>query len=200
VIKTFTRFPNVVVALVSAVFFYIIMLYKKDKVLVFSFFFILTAVLPTLWLAVFERYLYLPSAGFSIMMVYYLFILFDYKKFGKPLAVTLLSLILLYNGFSLVNKNQNWNIAAEKSENIVKQLQDMSSELPSGYTVYFKGLPDNYNGAWVFRNGIDFIPSLYLGRNDIVFKRVDNDEDVGTDYTKKTLLIIYINGRLAAVN
>ena len=111
------------------------------------------------------------------------------------MVVTLLLVILLYNGFSLSGKNQNWNIAAMQSKNIVEQLQNIADKFPPNYTVYFKGLPDNYKGAWVFRNGIEQIPLLFLGRNDLVFKRADMDDDIKSNQTERVLLVNYSNGK-----
>jgi protein O-mannosyl-transferase len=194
-VRTYIQFPFVLIAQVLSIVFYFIMVYKKDKIAVFAFLFIFITVAPTLWLAGFERYLYLPSAGFSVLVVYSLYKLIVKDKREKLFGMTLLGIILIYNITSLSVKTGNWNTASDKSKQIVEQLKLMEEKFPENFTVYFKNLPDNYKGAWVFRNGIEYIPVLFLNRNDLVFKRVDLDYEVQSNKDNKTLLVYYSDGR-----
>lgn len=95
-----------------------------------------------------ERFLYLPG-------VFAIFALIGWMNvvFPKKAALVLLLLLTLFQGFFLYRSNQNWKIAGQ-------MCVDMIQEVGSG-SFLRDDLPDNYKGAYVFRNGFPEAILLY---------------------------------------
>ena len=134
------------------------------------------------------------------MLIIYLFFPVDNlhpAAWKKYLSLAVLLSIFIYNIHSLIQKNENWNIAAAESKKIVMQMEKISSGFPSGSEVYFRNLPDNYKGAWIFRQGIPYIPGLILKRNDLKF--FGYNDSVKTDLQKKIFCYDYRDGNLSII-
>lgn len=188
--------PKAAFLIFHSVVLYFLFLYRKDKLIIFCFYFILLTILPFMWLVGYERYLYLPSAGFVILIVYYLY--HNLRNRRKWLAVFFLLLMFLYNGYSLIKKNNYWNYASQQSQDIVKQMGEVTENLPSGSKVYFENLPDNYKGAWIFREGVRYIPYLIYDKKDLQFIK---DENFGykTEPDKKVFVFTYADNKLIMI-
>jgi hypothetical protein len=185
--------PKAAFLILHSVILYVFFIIRRDKLINFCFIFILLTLIPFMWLVGYERYLYLPSAGFVILIVYYLYHIMGKRK--KWLTVFFLLLIFFYNGYSLVKKNSTWNYASEQSLDIVNQMGEVTKNLPSGSKVYFKNLPDNYKGAWIFREGVKYIPYLIFNKKEIEFIK---DEDFGyiTESEKKIFVFTFSDNKL----
>jgi len=193
--------PYIIFIMLFVAVFYLWALKKRDRLINFCILFILITILPFAWLVGYERYLYLSSFGFALLVVY-LFLPVDRKTLPKwkwYLSWTILLTIFIYNIFSLIQKNEDWNIAAAESRKIVKQVEEISRGLPSGSEVYFENLPDNYKGAWIFRDGIQYIPDLILKRNDLKFFNANYYHPVKTDPEKKIFNYDYRDGNLSII-
>lgn len=88
-----------------------------------------------------ERFLYLPGVFAVIALVEWAFIVFSNRT-----ALVILLVFGLLQGVFLYRSNRNWKTAGEICETIALE-------------VYRNGMrsveiPDNYNGAYVFRNGL----------------------------------------------
>lgn len=104
-----------------------------------------------------ERYLYLPSVGFCLLLGYLL-----PNIFRRKIWLTVFSLIIIfYFSFFLVNKNLNWSEASEISKKIVNDFGRVVDARAQGRGLVFFSLPDTYEGAHVFRNGIKQAVALY---------------------------------------
>jgi|GEM_PF-3464989 len=162
-------YPAVLIYVFISCIFYIIIIIKRDKIIYLSFAFIFITISSFAWLAGYERYLYLPSIGFCIMIVHFFFKVTKIKKYAKNTAIILLIIFIVYNIYNLKQKKANWDIASQISFKTVSQIVNLTKDLPAGSEVYFKNLPGDYKGAWILRDGIHEIPELFVKRNDIKF-------------------------------
>ncbi len=105
-----------------------------------------------------ERYNYLPSVAFCLLLS---LLIWQIKK-DKFLRNLIIAGLIIYFAFFLINKNYNWNIAADLTEKIIKndfsQIVDLNK---TDEKLYFAALPDNLEGAQVLRNGIKQAINLY---------------------------------------
>ncbi len=105
-----------------------------------------------------ERYVYLASVIFCILLSLLIWQLQRYKIAGK----IILALLLLYFTANLINKNYNWQTAADLSEKIIRHDLPRAVNLnQSEQKLLFVGLPDNLEGAQVLRNGIELAIELF---------------------------------------
>lgn len=189
--------PYVIIAILIVGIFYLWAFRKRDRLVNFLILFILITILPWSWLVGYERYLYLTSSGFALLLVYLFFPMSKDLPFKRYLSGAFLFLIFIYNIYALIQKNENWNIAAAESRNIVAQVEEISRTLPPGSEVYFKNLPDNYKGAWIFRDGVQYIPGLILKRDDLKF--YPYLDTLKTDPQKKIFCYDYREGKLSII-
>jgi hypothetical protein len=80
-------------------------------------------------------------------------------------------------------------------ENSFGQIKHVIPTLLPDSKVYFGDLPDIYNGAWIFRDGVQCFPQLVLNRNDLYFSKI-TDENERTDPKNNIYVYSYINGYL----
>ncbi len=108
-----------------------------------------------------ERYNYLPSVAFVILLS---LLVWQIKE--RYLKNILLIALLVYFAANLLNKNYNWQLAANLNQGIVQvdaaQVLDLSKEN------FLVGLPDNLSGVPLLRNG--FIQAVNLFRPQLEFK------------------------------
>lgn len=111
-----------------------------------------------------ERYLYFASGFASIFLAIILIVILQ----NIALILIASSAVLFFFGTSVYDLNQNWNTAAEISQDILVSLQ----KIPKN-TVIINSLPDNYRGAYIYRTGL--IQGLFLfdesNKFDIEFRR-----------------------------
>jgi hypothetical protein len=93
-----------------------------------------------------ERYLYFPSVFFCIVLAEVLLRLVR----GRGKAVIAVLFLLILYAVSLWETNRHWADAARLSRSIV---DDLSSQTISE-SVLVLNIPDNLDGAYVFRNGL----------------------------------------------
>ncbi|MFH1565144.1 MAG: hypothetical protein ABIC82_04850 [bacterium] len=105
-----------------------------------------------------ERYLYLPNVLFCIFAAFLLVKLL--KKYPKIL-LSVVVLITLYSSYILYKKNQIWNLSGQVSKKIIADFAEVVDMNKSGEKIIFLYLPDNIDGAQIFRNAIKEGISLY---------------------------------------
>lgn len=104
-----------------------------------------------------ERYGYLPSVGGCLLLG---FLIWQIRQ--KYLKYFVAGVLIIYFGFFLVNKNLNWEQAAGISNQIIDQIADYRLLITDDMEkVLFVGIPDNYEGAQVMRNGLKQAVSLF---------------------------------------
>lgn len=167
---------------------------KKSKLAdryfpLFTFIFIV-ALLPVITLGIDthdtegERYLYFPSVFLIIAIVFWMHIVF--RQLRKML-LCFFGIFLYFISFLIIS-NQNWHNAGK----IIQRITGNAAQFNSAGNVYIIDLPDNLNGAYIFRNG--FKEALLMLQKPvttgkiIVLSRLDlHNETAQNDYASSTL-------------
>jgi hypothetical protein len=136
-----------------------------------------------------ERFTYLPSSGFAILAGLSIF------RLRRSYRIVVGGLACAYMLTVAFVDSQRWVIASRISERVTLQLAGMVVENPQVETVYIRGLPDNYRGAYLFRGGIDSAARLLSGRRVTVTK---TDELMYEEAPADRLFLEYEEGRLTA--
>jgi hypothetical protein len=183
-------YPFAVILIIISFLFYAIVLKKKNKVIRFAFLFIFITALPYVWLAGYERYFYLPSLGFVLIFSEYFVNSFSKSRPIKLFIISIIVLFITYNIYFISVRKFNWEISAQVTYKSLNEIRKVSSGLPDSSHVFFRNLPDNYNTAWIFRDGVQYFPSLFLNRPDLTFKKI-YEEDVHSDLKKNVYVFDY---------
>jgi hypothetical protein len=105
-----------------------------------------------------ERYNYLPSVMFCILLS---LLVWQIKK-DKVKKIILLFGLLFYFAILLINKNYTWQLASQiTKKTILTDLPQIVDLQKSDQHLLFIGLPDNLDGAQVWRNAITLAIKLY---------------------------------------
>jgi hypothetical protein len=104
-----------------------------------------------------SRLLYLPSIGWCLIIGVILGVKKDWLKQAATIVFTLL--LLFYMGV-LTRNNSAWNKAAELSYKIPRQVKAIFPQFSRSVNLYFFNIPDNYKGAYVYRNYLTLALSL----------------------------------------
>jgi len=132
----------------------------REKVELFSFLSIafILSLLPAITLGISpfdtkgERFLYLASAFSSTSIIFLISFLINNRKYFAILVICLLSA----SGISLYHSNTNWKEAGEISKGILESLKPLGKV----NRLFIINLPDNLNGAYIYRHGMN--PALLL--------------------------------------
>lgn len=190
------QYPFAFAAILSSVIIYLFIYIKRNQVISFGLIFILISMIPFMWIVSYERYLYLPSFGFALLLAECIYLLYSSQKVILKYSVMfVLPVFLFYNIYNLYIKKENYNIASRISENGINEIVRVTSGLPQNSTVYLRNLPDNYNGAWIFRDGWQYFPELFLNRTDLIFHKIYG-ETAYTNEIENTYVFNYENGIL----
>ena len=103
-----------------------------------------------------QRFLYLPS---SFTVLYIGFLLASIRSNKKVVITLLLSLLIIFTSF-LYSTNQNWLQASQIARNIIINLE----QFDKSERLFITSLPDNFNGAYVYRNGFHNAIKLFKGK------------------------------------
>jgi len=104
-----------------------------------------------------ERFIYLPSAFLSLFaIILFCYILIDHKV----LFAIICGSIIIFSALQLFRINKNWVIAGKISQNIVNSIRDEDK----ADRLFIITLPDNINGAYIFRNGAWEAIDIFVGR------------------------------------
>lgn len=163
------NYPYAVAGVAVSFAVYYLMLKKFIKLRYTLIIFSIITISSFAWLAGYERYLYLPSVGFCLLLVVFLFNNTALNTFNKKPLFIIIAATIAYNVYSLKSKETEWITASAISEKAVTRIVEITRELPPGSRVYFSRLPGEYKSAWILRFGIGEIPVLFLKRNDIEF-------------------------------
>ncbi|MFA5211278.1 MAG: hypothetical protein WC414_02105 [Patescibacteria group bacterium] len=110
-----------------------------------------------------SRWLYLPSLFFVILFLFIVLSIFSqFSKKNQFYFLIVLFLFFAFLGKELIINNLNWQKATKISQNIILNSEKiLLTEKYDG--VVLSGLPDNYHGAYIFRN--NFKEALELKTN-----------------------------------
>jgi len=114
-----------------------------------------------------ERYNYLPSVVFCILLS----LLICQIKKDRVLRSLVITSFIIYFSVILINKNLTWQTASQISQQIIKQdIEQIIDTVPEQAKLMFVGLPDNYQGAQVLRNGVKQAIDLYYPENQFALE------------------------------
>ncbi|PIE52173.1 hypothetical protein CSA37_07960 [Candidatus Fermentibacteria bacterium] len=128
------------------------------------------ALLPVLFMKVSffdsrsERFLYFPGVFAVILLVRWAFAVLAEKK-----ALVLLIIVTVVQAAGLQSSLLNWKRAGEMCDDITRELAELDPE-----AVTLVNIPDSYNGAYVFRNGLNEAVSMHTGMQ-VQFRKADTD-------------------------
>ncbi|HWP48244.1 MAG TPA: interleukin-like EMT inducer domain-containing protein [Candidatus Limnocylindrales bacterium] len=143
-------------------------LFRMSRIAGLACLWIPVTLLPVMNIAA-ERFLYLPSVGFLLFLGLGLG---QKRSTGdRPVTPTkeklflrslylpgpgylMIGILTLLNLFTTREKNERWHHAGEMVQEIQNQMKSLYPTLPRGAHLFFLDLPDNYQGAYVYRNGI----------------------------------------------
>lgn len=125
----------------------------------------LLSLLPTITMSVAlydtqsERFLYFPSVFVAISTVYTIVFIVRFKA----IKIVILFVLIVFSGYQLWQVNSNWMRAGELSRNI---LCSLANQIYHPH-ILILNVPDNLDGAYVFRSGLPNAIRLYMNTNDI---------------------------------
>jgi len=93
-----------------------------------------------------ERFLYFPSIFASIGMIFIVITVIQSLFFRRIIFF----IVIVFSAYHLWNVNEQWVLAGQISQNILTTLVEQTTR-PD---IVILNLPDNLNGAYIFRNGL----------------------------------------------
>lgn len=130
-----------------------------------------------------SRLFYLSSAGFFLLFAHIIFDVSNHIK--KILSLSIMTgFILIYTVVTTIN-NSAWGKAAEIAHRIPLMVKYYYNELPEDSRLVFF-IPDNINGAYVYRNGIS--ESLSMIYQNTSFQAININSANLTDKERRDIL------------
>ena len=102
-----------------------------------------------------ERHLYMPSIFLCSLLP--LIVLALSRSFKVMVGVT--CLLVVVEGYALEASNTRWVTAAQLSKEIAQEMTSFDPE-----TTLVMNIPDNFLGAYLFRNGLNSAATVFLGK------------------------------------
>ncbi len=114
-----------------------------------------------------SRILYTSSMWFVMLLGYV------YEKIKKTRLKSLFIIYLLLLPILAIYQLHPWIIAGQESTKIQNQIELLLKNFSPGDTLHVYNLPDQYNGGFIFRNGIEFFIALQTNtlKNEIPIKK-----------------------------
>ncbi len=188
--------PLMIAELCALMFLSIVALVRKRYVWLFALFWTFIAIapyagmistdaielqIPVLMLGVGgDRFLYYSAAGASLLVVMSAQWLLDEFQclthcskwsglLKGAIGLTLLVFIVL-NAYRIIECEADWDNAGRISNGIVQQIHELIPNLSVGDVLCIGNLPDNFNGKYIFRNGISQALYLTYSRDDFAVR------------------------------
>lgn len=122
-----------------------------------------------------SRFLYLSSVGFALGLTLLVYSVAAHLPASRPEFLAYGGAAALGTAYFLLLQFhlQPWLIAGRESVHIVEQLHRIRPAWSSGSLLQVAGLPDNYQGAYIFRNGLSRSMARYFGSTFGKLDRVD---------------------------
>ncbi|MGB3404414.1 MAG: hypothetical protein WBA77_17145 [Microcoleaceae cyanobacterium] len=141
---------------------------KISKLLLFLITIFLTSLIPIINLVVSlqdnqgERFLYFPS----VFMIIVFTILVSTLLWRYQLLLLLyLTIIVILFSYTLYHSNQNWRIASQISQQIIEDINSITTD----NSLFIINIPDNFNGAYIYRNGLYPATQLFCEDKNIKY-------------------------------
>ncbi|MEQ8189719.1 MAG: hypothetical protein ABRQ39_17250 [Candidatus Eremiobacterota bacterium] len=100
-----------------------------------------------------QRFLYLPSSFTAL----YTGFLLSCIRCNKKIVTTLCMSFLIILAAFLYSTNKNWEEASRIAENIISNME----QFDKSERLFMANLPDNFNGAYIYRNGFHHAIKLF---------------------------------------
>ena len=142
--------------------------HKISKVIILLFAAFLISLIPIINLVVSlqdhqgERFLYFPSV-FVIMIVTIILSTILWKN--QYLLLVSITLLIVLFSHRLYSSNNNWKIAGQISQQIIKDINSIATD----NSLFIINIPDNFNGAYIYRNGLYPATQLFCEDKNIKF-------------------------------
>ncbi|MGB3536380.1 MAG: hypothetical protein WBA13_23035 [Microcoleaceae cyanobacterium] len=155
---------------------------KISKLIVFLITAFLISLIPIINLVVSlqdhqgERFLYFPSVFFIMIFTIIISTILWRYQFILLMSLTILTLLFSNN---LHHSNKNWKIASQISQQIIEDINSIATD----NSLFIINLPDNFKGAYIYRNGLFPATQLFCEDKNIkylplvLFNNVINIED-----------------------
>ncbi|MEW6618484.1 MAG: glycosyltransferase family 39 protein [bacterium] len=135
--------PKIVLYLIFLIVLLLILLIfrslKGRRDFRFSYLWILISLLPVLIILPFERYLYIPSLGFSIIAALFILKITSSPGFKKVGIGLLIILLIGYSSFNII-KGARYKLGSSTVEKVVKDVKKYYPTLPDNSHLYFINL------------------------------------------------------------
>lgn len=95
-----------------------------------------------------ERYAYMPSAFAALVVAFAVAGLWEKRRWSRPAVVAVVAFLVLSMGMQLAQKNALWYRTSRAAEAVVAAWPERTAE-----QVFVYGLPDNFVGIPLWRNG-----------------------------------------------
>ena len=158
----------IVIIIIAAVLFW-----RKNRLALFALLWIFIPMLPVFQISLFkghpalaERYLYVPTMGFGILiMCAYLYIIEKKEVFRLPLLVALIAVICLYS-YATMERNRIWRTEITIWEDTIKKAPDNKYAFNNlGILVTREGEVDK--GISLFKKALEIDPMHHPARNNL---------------------------------
>jgi hypothetical protein len=106
-------------------------------------------VAPSLSSMMHDRVLYLPSIGVALMLAG---LLDQGHRRSREVGSVVLAVVIAATAFTSVLSN-HWRVAGRETARLVAGLVEVLHKTQTGCLVRVAGIPDNYRGAYMLRNG-----------------------------------------------
>jgi len=136
------------------------LLHKNARIIIFAILFAMIAPLPFLGLGnISERYSYLASVGFVILVVFILEQLIMvspmHKKYKVPLLFGIITVVCILYVMQQNSVASEWNYAGSITKDTMTAFRLDYSNLNKSANVYLVNLPIKYKNAWVYPVGVN---------------------------------------------
>lgn len=129
---------------------------RWHPLIIFSTAWFIMALLPVMGLGnIAERYLYIPSVGYSMALSYILVRISDRPNFWLRGSVVLLTVIILTGYISGMRSAMvTWKKSGDTAETILRAVTVSHRSLVPGATIYYLNVPIRIGRAWVYPVGL----------------------------------------------
>lgn len=168
------------------------------KTVIFGLLFGIVALLPFLPLGnIAERYLYLASFGFSLVLIVLLqsisnIFISAKSKMSIIFMVVVVSVIGLLYQMENIHENNKWQKAGDIAKETLSLFRVEYPDVNSSSHLYFVNTPIKYNDVWVFPVGLDDGIWFIYGQEQPSIYRVNTVEEARAGIKKSGIIDSYI--------
>jgi hypothetical protein len=154
----------------------------------FSVIWMIVTLIPVLFLSGnADRYAYLPSVGFALLAAGLLAEVFRQSRW---MIAAVIFVLIIQGGVTQIHL-ADWLRASQSVRQIVADIKSTCPSFGEDDEVWYAALPDAYNGAYVFRNGIDAATRLICRNNQLHVRQVGGSEELPTHLTASQHALVY---------